>query len=77
MTVPAKPAFCVSVGRGQVVSGGAEFAVEVGMSNAIATSFPSLQLCMTMQEFAEMNDELAKMRAQLNKQPMQPWQSWS
>ncbi|CAE6917355.1 ACP7 [Symbiodinium sp. CCMP2592] len=35
------------------------------ISKAIATSFPSLQRSMTMEEFAEMNDELAKMRARL------------
>ena len=34
---------CARTAVGQVVSGRAEFAVEVGMSNAIATSFPSLQ----------------------------------
>lgn len=35
------------------------------MSKAIATSFPSMQRSMTMEEFAEMNDELANMRARL------------
>ena len=35
------------------------------VSKAIATSFPSLQRSMTMEEFAEMNDELANMRARL------------
>ena len=35
------------------------------MSEAFAKSFPSMQRSMAMEEFAEMNDELANMRARL------------